>query len=54
MTGTSTYHEEEALGRAFDAGLARRLLRYARPYRLAIAGAVGMLLVGAALELVGP
>lgn len=49
-----TYHEEEALGKAFDARLMRRLLRYARPYRLPIGAAVAMLLLGAALELVGP
>jgi ATP-binding cassette, subfamily B, multidrug efflux pump len=47
-------HEEEALGKAYDARLMRRLLRYLRPYRLRVAGAIGLLLAGAALELVGP
>jgi ATP-binding cassette, subfamily B, multidrug efflux pump len=32
----------------------RRLLRYLRPYRLRVAATIGLLLAGAALELVGP
>ena len=36
MTDT-TFHEEEALGKAYDARLMRRLLRYLRPYRLQVA-----------------
>jgi ATP-binding cassette, subfamily B, multidrug efflux pump len=32
----------------------RRLLRYLRPYRWRVAGAIALLLAGAALELVGP
>jgi len=50
----STIHEEEVLGKAYDARLMRRLLRYVRPYRGRVALAVLMLLVMAALELVGP
>jgi ATP-binding cassette, subfamily B, multidrug efflux pump len=42
------------LGRAYDARLMRRLLRYLRPYRPRVALAIGLLLAGAALELVGP
>jgi ATP-binding cassette, subfamily B, multidrug efflux pump len=47
-------HEEETLGKAYDSRLMRRLLRYLRPYRLRVLGAVGLLLAGAALELAGP
>ncbi len=54
MAPTAPTHEEEALGKAYDARLMRRLLRYLRPYRLQVVLAVAMLLVGAAVELVGP
>ena len=47
-------HEEDALGKAYDARLMRRLLRYVRPYRPRVALAVLLLLVGALLELVAP
>jgi ATP-binding cassette subfamily B multidrug efflux pump len=47
-------HEEEALGKAYDARLMRRLLCYLRPYRTRVALAVSVLLAGAAVELVGP
>ena len=47
-------HEEEALGKAYDARLMRRLLRYLRPYRGAVALAVALLLASAALQLLGP
>src|SRR5690606_17735713 len=50
----AAFHEEEALGKAYDARLMRRLLRYLRPYRWRVAAAVAVLLAGAALELVGP
>lgn len=45
---------EEALGQAYDAALARRLLGYLRPYRWAAALAVLLLLVMSGLALVGP
>ena len=48
------YHEEEALGRAYDSRLMRRLLRYARPYRLLVGGALTLLAVEGVLQLVGP
>jgi ATP-binding cassette, subfamily B, multidrug efflux pump len=47
-------HEEEALGKAYDARLMRRLLHYLRPYRWRVAGAIALLLSAASLELVGP
>jgi ATP-binding cassette subfamily B protein len=47
-------HEEEVFGKAYDARLARRLLRYLRPYRGRVLLAVALLLAVAALEIVGP
>ncbi len=54
MTGTTGHWEEEALGRAYDARLMRRLLQYLRPYRLRVAAAIAILLVSALVELAGP
>jgi ATP-binding cassette, subfamily B, multidrug efflux pump len=53
-TTNEPLHEEDALGKAYDARLMRRLLAYLRPYRWKVALGVAMLLVVAALELVGP
>jgi len=47
-------HEEEALGKAFDGPLARRLLLYVRPYGGLVVGAVLALMVEGALQLVPP
>jgi ATP-binding cassette subfamily B multidrug efflux pump len=47
-------HEEEILGKAYDARLMARLLGYLRPYRLMTAASVALILVGSALQLVGP
>lgn len=47
-------HEEEALGKAYDSKLAKRLLTYAWPYRKLVSASVGLLLVHGALALVGP
>ncbi|MDX1578760.1 MAG: ABC transporter transmembrane domain-containing protein, partial [Gemmatimonadota bacterium] len=46
--------EEEALGKAYDARLMRRLLRYLRPYRGKVVLAVLMLIAASGLALVGP
>ena len=48
------HHEEEVLGKAYDARIMRRLLGYLRPYRARVALAVVLLLAVAGLELVGP
>ncbi len=48
------HHEEEALGKAYDARLMRRLLEYLRPYRLHVVGAVALLMLASALEVLGP
>ena len=47
-------HEEEILGKAYDARLMRRLLTYVRPYRWMTAAAVALILLSSALQLVGP
>jgi ATP-binding cassette subfamily B protein len=54
MADAATFHEEEALGKAYDAKLMRRLLRYLRPYRWHVAGALLILLLGSAMAIVGP
>lgn len=48
------FHEEDALGKAYDARLMRRLLRYLKPYRAHVALALVILLLGSALAVVGP
>jgi ATP-binding cassette subfamily B multidrug efflux pump len=48
------YHEEEALGRAYDARLMRRLLGYLSAYKLKVAIATLLVLAQAGLEIVGP
>jgi len=50
----ATIHEEEALGKAYDARLMRRLLRYLEPYRWKVVLAVVILMLASALEIVGP
>jgi ATP-binding cassette subfamily B multidrug efflux pump len=48
------HHEEDALGKAYDARLMRRLLTYVRPYRARVALAILLLILASALELVPP
>lgn len=45
------HHEEEALGKAYDSRLMRRLIVYLRPYQKWVVFAVICLLVGAVLQL---
>jgi ATP-binding cassette subfamily B multidrug efflux pump len=47
-------HEEEVYGKAYDAELTRRLLAYLSPYRWRVGLAVALLVLGAAVEMVGP
>ncbi|HEX7243168.1 MAG TPA: ABC transporter transmembrane domain-containing protein, partial [Longimicrobiaceae bacterium] len=54
MSQKDKNREEDSAGRAYDSRLIRRLVRYLHPYRLAVAGSIALLFVGAALELVGP
>jgi ATP-binding cassette, subfamily B, multidrug efflux pump len=46
--------EEEALGKAYDSRLMRRLLRYMRPYRIVVAASLMLLLVDSLLQIIGP
>jgi ATP-binding cassette subfamily B protein len=47
-------HEEEVLGKAYDARLMRRLLTYLRPYKSQVAVALAAIIAGSALQLVPP
>lgn len=47
-------HEDEILGKAYDARLARRLLSYVKPYRTRVVIAVAVLLATSAADLAGP
>jgi ATP-binding cassette subfamily B multidrug efflux pump len=49
-----SYHEEEALGKAYDAGLMRRLLEYFRPYKPQVAGAFAAIVGASILQLAQP
>jgi len=51
VSGARDYHEEEALGKAYDARLMRRLLTYMRPYRELTAGAILFILLAAAAQI---
>jgi ATP-binding cassette subfamily B multidrug efflux pump len=50
----SSIHEEEALGKAYDSHLMRRLLEYMRPYRWRVAFALALVAVVTPLELAPP
>jgi ATP-binding cassette subfamily B protein len=54
MADAATFQEEDALGKAYDARLMRRLLRYLKPYRWHVAGALVVLLFSSAMAIVGP
>lgn len=47
-------HEEDVLGKAYDAVLMRRLLRYLRPYKAQVAVALAAIIAASALQLVQP
>jgi ATP-binding cassette subfamily B protein len=47
-------HEDEVLGKAYDARLMRRLLTYLRPYRLQVVLAVAAIIAHSVLELAPP
>ena len=50
----SGHHEEEALGKAYDARLTRRLMHYLRPYKWRVIFALALTLAVTPLELVPP
>ena len=47
-------HDEEILGKAYDARLMRRLLGYVRPYRWMTVLSLAFILISSLLQLVGP
>lgn len=49
-----SFHEEEVLGKAYDARLMRRLLDYLRPYRLQVAGALTAIITNSIVQLAQP
>lgn len=54
MVELAQTHEEEVLGRAYDARLMRRLLRYLTPYRAILAGSATLLIAVSGLEVLRP
>jgi ATP-binding cassette subfamily B protein len=50
----SDFREEEALGKAYDSQLMRRLMTYLRPYKWRVVFAVFLTLLVGPLEVVGP
>lgn len=54
MAEVATHPEEEALGKAYDARLMRRLVAYLRPYWKHVAAALVVLLLGSGMAIAGP
>ena len=50
----SSYQEEEAIDRTYDARLMRRLLSYLRPYRVNVLAAMGLIAVASVLQVSSP
>ena len=50
----ASHHEEEVLGKAYDARLMRRLLGYLRPYKASVAVALVAIIAGSVLQLGQP
>ena len=53
MTELNTL-DEEVFGKAYDARLMKRLLRYLGPYQWRVAVAVSVLILASATQVVGP
>jgi ATP-binding cassette subfamily B multidrug efflux pump len=53
-TAVAKFHEEEAIGKTYDTHIARRLLRYLKPYRLALVPAVLLTLTVNFLNMLQP
>jgi ATP-binding cassette subfamily B protein len=51
---TQSQHEEEALGKAYDSRLARRLAGYLRPYKARVAAGITLMILSSAVDLAGP
>ena len=50
----TSYHEEEAIDRTYDARLMRRLLDYLRPYRMNVLAAMALIAVASVLQVSSP
>ena len=48
------YHEEEVLGKAYDARLMRRLMGFFKPYKTRVVLSIGLVLAAAGVALIGP
>ncbi len=51
MTSANGFHEEEALGKAYDSRLMKRLLKYMRPYSGTVLIAIILIFLGAAAQI---
>src|SRR2546423_15673291 len=49
-----SFHEEDVIGKAYDARLMRRLSAYVRPYAWLVAAALGCLMLDGLIQLGGP
>jgi ATP-binding cassette subfamily B multidrug efflux pump len=54
MSEPLEFHQEEVLGKVYDARLMRRLLGYVRPYRGSTVAAVALIVLSSLAQLVGP
>lgn len=54
MTAAAISTDEDALGKAYDARLVRRLLSYVRPYRPLVVAALACLVLQSGMQLAGP
>jgi ATP-binding cassette, subfamily B, multidrug efflux pump len=54
MAIPTSVHEEEVIGKVYDARLVRRLMVYARPYLWLVFSALGCLMLEALMQVVGP
>ena len=48
------HHEEEALGKSYDAHLMRRLLTYLMPYKLNVFAAMAIIVVASMMQVSSP
>ncbi len=50
----ASHPDDDAVGKAYDARLVRRLLTYVRPYRTLVVGALLLIIVESVMQLAGP
>ncbi len=54
MASQESLQEDDVLGKAYDSQLMRRLMAYVKPYQILVFGALGLLCLEGAMQLVGP